>query len=133
MTAVQEGIAWWGWLLIWTGLVLALVAMLALFAWRLFRKFLALLDDLADLTDQVGILDSGEHSSRLPKTSLAVLADAKDVREREAARKRHRAERRQDRHDARMARAHAIAGLDPDAKSALVSAARARWSNRAPR
>ena len=46
--------SWWAWLLIWTGLVLALLAVLALGAWWLFRKSMAVLDDVADLAGKSG-------------------------------------------------------------------------------
>jgi hypothetical protein len=50
-------IAWWGWVLIWAGLVVALLAMVALFAWRLFRRFLGVLDDFFVLTEKTAVLD----------------------------------------------------------------------------
>ena len=103
-------IAWWGWLLIWTGLVLALLAMLALLAWWLFRKAMRLLDDVADLADTTAILDVEE--AALPPRAIAVLTDMKDIRAREDARRTHRSERRTARHDRRIDRARRITKLD---------------------
>ena len=99
-------IQWWGWIVIWGGLVLALLAMLALFAWWLFRKGLRLLDDVADLADAGAVLEFED--AEMPKQAIAVLADARDIRSREEARKAHRANRRRLRHERRMARARRI-------------------------
>ena len=110
MTAVPLGIQWWGWLLIWTGLVLALLVMVALFAWWLFRKAMRLLDDAAELADTAAILEVDD--PELPRPVIAVLADLRDIRAREEARKSHRARRRSERHARRMARARRITTLD---------------------
>ena len=53
-------IPWWGWIAIWGGLALALVGMLALFAWWLFRKGMVVLDDLDDLADITAKLDDAD-------------------------------------------------------------------------
>lgn len=103
-------IAWWGWLLIWAGLVLGLVATLALFAWWLFRKAMSLLDDAGMLATKVEILEVGD--SELPQQTRAVLADLRDVRAREAARRARRSRRRSDRHRRRMQRARRITSAD---------------------
>ncbi len=102
---------WWGWVLIWLVLVLALVAMLALFAWRLFRKSLGLLDDLSDLTDQVTVLGDAEHEPRLPPITLAVLSEVQDIRAREEARVARRHLRRDERRERRMSRAFVIGSV----------------------
>ena len=112
MTAMPEGIAWWGWLLIWLALGLGSIAMLTLFAWRLFRAGLGLLDDLADLTDKLDILDDAEHTHDRSATNLAVLADPRDVRAREASRVAARRQRRGARQEQRMARAVEIGSVD---------------------
>ncbi len=122
---------WWSWILIWGGLTLALIAMVALIAWWLFRKFMTLLDDLGELADRSAALDPAD-AERAP-LPIAVLAEPRDIQEREAKRKHHRTESRRARHAARIDRARAITRLDPTAKAALVSAARERWSDRTPR
>lgn len=109
---MPEGIAWWGWLLIWLALGLGSIAMLTLFAWRLFRAGLGLLDDLADLTDKLDILDDAEHTHDPSATNLAVLADPGDVRAREASRVAARRQRRGARQEQRMARAVEIGSVD---------------------
>ncbi|MCU1439466.1 MAG: hypothetical protein JWP85_463 [Rhodoglobus sp.] len=110
MTAVTVAIAWWGWLLIWTGLGLALVAMLALFAWWLFRKSLRLLDDLSALAETTAILEVDDPV--LPRQQLAVLAELRDIRSREDARRARRSNRRRQRHDRRMTRARRITSAE---------------------
>ena len=103
-------LAWWAWLLIWTGLVLALLAVLALGAWWLFRKSMTVLDDLADLAETTEIL--GVDEAELPAPAIAVLADLRDIRAREDARRAHRSRRRNNRHRRRLARARAITSVD---------------------
>lgn len=103
-------IAWWSWILIWTGLVLGMLVMLALFAWWLFRKSLVALDDLSDLADKTSILDVDD--ARVPPAQRAVLLSLREVLAREDARKRHRVARKADRRDRRMARARRITSVD---------------------
>jgi hypothetical protein len=110
VTAVTAQIAWWGWLLIWAGLVLALLVMLGLFAWWLFRKSLRLLDDVSALADTTAILEVDDPV--LPKQQLAVLAELRDIRTREDARRAHSADRRRTRHDRRMTRARRITSAE---------------------
>ncbi len=109
---MTEPIAWWVWALIWTGLGFALVVMLALFAWWLFRKFMRLLDDASTLAARSELLEFDD--VELPKPAIAVLASARDIRDREEARKAHRFERRRLRHERRMARARRITKADPN-------------------
>lgn len=106
-------IPWWAWLLIWSGLVLALLVMLAISAWWLFRKGIGVLDAVGELAEAVEVLEADDPV--LPRQQLAVLAGARDIRRREQSRRFHRAERRRLRHDRRMARAHRITTLDASA------------------
>lgn len=103
-------IEWWGWLLIWAGLVVGLLGLLAGFAWWLFRKFLRLLDDLADLAERSALLDVAE--PELVRPQLAVLAEVSAVRAREDARRFHRGERRRVRRASRLDRARRITRAD---------------------
>ena len=109
---MPEGIAWWGWLLIWLALGLGSLAMFTLFARRLLRAGLGLVDDLADLTDKLDILSDAEHTHDPPATHLAVLADPLDVRAREAGRVAARRKRRGARQERRMARAVEIGSVE---------------------
>ena len=103
-------IAWWGWLIIWVLLVLALVGVLALSAWRLFRKAMTLLDEVSRLAEKLELLDVElpEHVRPAP----SVLATAADIRSREDARRTHRLQRRIARHERRIARATRVASVD---------------------
>ena len=108
-------IPWWGWLLIWSGLVMGLIAVLTLFAWRLLRTFLGLLDEAENLSDRAEILfpdDAGTDPVAMPPTALAVLATAEDVTMRENARLAHRRSRREEIHERRMSRALRVGSVD---------------------
>jgi hypothetical protein len=116
-------ISWWVWPIIWAGLGLALLAMLGLSAWWLFRKFVVLTGDLADLAETLVLLEPDD--AELARPRLAVLADIRDIRAREEARRFHRSTRRRERHDGRIARARRITGVD-----ALTQQWPAGWTSR---
>jgi len=103
-------VPWWAWTLIWTGLALALLVMLGLFAWWLFRKFIVLMDDVATLADKSSILEGGDPTLAHPQ--LAVLTSVRDLRDRENSRRAHRADRRRLRWEARLARGRRITAVD---------------------
>lgn len=104
-------IAWWVWVLVWAGLVLALLGMLVAFAWWLFRKSLVLLDDVGQLADRASILDIDDPT--LVRPTPAVLLPLSAVQRREDERLQHRAERRAERRQARLDRARRITRADP--------------------
>ena len=108
-------IAWWGWVLIWTGLVLALLGMLAFFAWRLFRSSMSVLDDVVVLTEKTAILDAVAQADD-PRPLNAVLEDHEVVRSRTRARMQRRADRRHSRRQARIQRAKMITTARIDLK-----------------
>lgn len=81
-------IAWWGWILIWTGLVLGLLIMLALVLWWLIRKGLVLLEELGRLADTLSVLDVQEVSPSRPP--IAVLEPLATVERRRADQKDRR-------------------------------------------
>jgi hypothetical protein len=103
-------IAWWGWLLIWAGLVLGLAVMLGAFAWWLFRKALVVLEDLGGLASRTELLAVDDHEHVRPP--IAVLAGAEAVRAREDARRAHRDEVRRASRERRKQRALRITRLD---------------------
>lgn len=111
--AIAPAIPWWGWALIWTGLVVALLAMLVLLGWRIFRKGIRLVEQLDGLAALADTLDAEE--AELPRQPIAVLAQAADVSRREDERRAHRLARKTARHDERMARAERIARVDVSA------------------
>ncbi len=124
-------VPWWVWAVIWVGLVLALLVMLGSFAWLLFRKAMTVMGALAELADR-GALDVPESEHVRP--AIAVLAAARDIRDREEARKRHRLDRRETRLNLRLERARSITALDNAAKTSVVEHARERFDHtRAPR
>ena len=104
-------IAWWGWVLLWAGLILVLIGMLVGCAWWLFRKSLVLLDDLGQLAERAGGLEIDEPT--LVRPIPAVLTPLSAVQRREDERLRHRAERRAERRQARLDRARRITQADP--------------------
>lgn len=106
-------IAWWGWLLIWAGLVLGMLVMFALFAWWLFRKSLVALDDLSTLAEKTSILEVDDE--RIPPAQRSVLLSMREVLAREDARKKHRMARKVARHERRLARAKRISSVDASA------------------
>lgn len=109
MTGASE-IPWWGWLTIWSVLVLGLLVMLGVFAWVLFRKGLGVLDAVSQLAESAAVLDVEEQALTAPQR--AILADLRDIRARENARRFRRAERRRLRWERRLARARRITTLD---------------------
>lgn len=117
---------WWVWAVIWVGLVLALLVMLGSFAWLLFRKAMRVMDALAELADRGSAFDVAESEHVRP--AIAVLAAARDIRNREEARKRHRLDRRESRRNARLERARAITVLDRAATSTVVERAREHFA-----
>jgi hypothetical protein len=108
-------IAWWGWLLIWTGLVLLLLATLAFFVWRLVKRFFVLLDDADTLLQKTSMLDDAVAiDDRRPLN--AVLEESAAVRARFAARMERRSNRRHARRKARIERAKMITTADIEMK-----------------
>lgn len=103
-------IAWWGWLLIWTALVLAMLVVLGLFARWLFRKFLTLMNDVSELAAKSALLEV--EVSELARPEIAVLADPRDIRRRESARLAHRAALRRERDERRITRARVITNTE---------------------
>ena len=108
-------IAWWGWLLIWTGLVLALLAVVALLGWRLVKRFLALLDDFFALTEKMAILD-GVTADAEARPMNAILRDGDEVRATSGARFARRADRKHARRQARIQRGKMLTTATIDLK-----------------
>ncbi|MBH0115420.1 hypothetical protein I6E52_00990 [Salinibacterium sp. NG253] len=106
-------IAWWGWVLIWVGLVLILIVMLGVIAWVLFRKSMVLMKDLSDVVDKTSMLDV--EAAELTKPQIAILTEMAEIRDRHEAQKRHRAELKLARHERRIARGKTITTRDASA------------------
>jgi hypothetical protein len=104
-------IAWWGWLLIWTGLVLALLGLVAFFAWRHIRRFFALLEDFFALTGKLAVLDTTTSGPEARATN-AVLEQSEVVRREFGARMDRRRSMKEARRQARVQRAKMITTAD---------------------
>lgn len=103
-------IEWWGWLLIWVGLVLALLVVLALLAYKLFRKAIALMHELSAVVDKTAALDVD--APELSKPQIAVLAEMSEIRAQHEAQRRRRAALKLARHERRIERAKRITKRD---------------------
>lgn len=98
---------WWSWLLIWSGLVLILLAVLSWFAVALYRKSLGTLRALESFSDQVSAVDLDLPPDSVPFTP-AVFADSAVLSHNVEQRRGDRAHRRQLRRDARILRGKLI-------------------------
>ncbi|UAJ77836.1 hypothetical protein IT072_11015 [Leifsonia sp. ZF2019] len=104
---------WWSWLLIWTGLVLGLIGMLAYFAWSLFRKVVAAAKEAGALIEKAEVLQVRADELKEEAFHSAVFADAAELR---AGREQSRADKefaRQARRDARVRRGKLLVKADP--------------------
>lgn len=70
---------WWTWVLIWSGLSIGLLAMLALFAVVLFRKLMTLVDALGDLGDRVSADTNNVDTNNVDTNTNGMLPSARDV------------------------------------------------------
>jgi hypothetical protein len=95
---------WWSWLLIWTGLVLGLVGMLAWFGWMLVRKLMTAADALGELGDQIAGLDLDGVAPKTVRFRPAVFKSQDDLFAAWEIRRSLRATHRQSRRDALTAR-----------------------------
>jgi hypothetical protein len=108
-------IAWWGWLLIWAGLVIALLAVVALLGWRLVRRFFTLLDDVVAVSDKLAILEGGAADDEARPLN-AILREGDEVRASTRARMARRAERKHARRQARIQRGKMLTTATIDLK-----------------
>ena len=108
-------IAWWGWVLIWLGLVLGLLAVVALLGWRLVKRFLGLMDDFVSLAERAAILD-GVAADPEKRPLNAVLREHAEVRATTAARMSRRADRKHARRQARIQRGKMLTTATIDLK-----------------
>jgi hypothetical protein len=103
---------WWSWLIIWVVLVLALLAMFAAMAYRLFRKGVAVLTELERLGEKTEILQRVDEAVEERHAQLAILAGAAEMRRRRELVRAAALDRKAARHDARIARAKALTRVD---------------------
>ncbi|RRJ87168.1 hypothetical protein EG850_04920 [Gulosibacter macacae] len=106
---------WWSWVLIWTGLVVLLLAVLVLGAIWLYRKAMAAsaeFDRLEQVQAEFASLAEQRVTPYQPR-KIALLRDLDDVQRERDARAERRDERRELRREAKLARAHALTHADP--------------------
>ena len=97
---------------LWILLVVALVAMLAIFAVVLFRKFLRVLGAFSDLVGQTAVLDGVHRAEEEQRPMPAVLAGGAAASTGWRAATRRRSQRRSVRRGARLARAKLLVRTD---------------------
>ncbi|MEC5149703.1 hypothetical protein [Cryobacterium sp. GrIS_2_6] len=95
---------WWSWVLIWTGLVLVLLGMLAWFAVTLFRKLMALADAVGALGDLVSELDTDPAEETRPPRRPAIFENVNELALTVDLQRTARERSRQERRDRRIAR-----------------------------
>jgi hypothetical protein len=104
-------IPWWGWLALWSSLVIVLLIVLVLAGWLLFRKFVRVLDDFEHLAEQTLILDDA--TSTVPvRAPVSILEPFSAVRQRRGSRVYHAEMRRTEKRRARLVRARSIIAVD---------------------
>lgn len=107
---------WWSWIVIWTCLVLALIAVLVVSGWRLFRKAVAVFDELGALGGKMELLDAAITEFDEKQAEFALLQRYSDV---QAQRRRVRDEslaRREARRAARLDRGRALTHFDANSR-----------------
>jgi hypothetical protein len=104
-------IAWWGWVLIWFGLGLALISVITYCGWILFKKFMTLQRDLFAVADTVAVLD-GVEAAAVHRPPNAILEEPAIVTAAYRERARRRRARKATRRLARMERAKLISSVD---------------------
>jgi hypothetical protein len=102
---------WWSWVLIWGGLSLFLVAMLAAFALLLFRKVIVVFAALEALAALAGLLRGADDLITEQSQKLSIL-DREAIRRRRDQVREQAVARSQDRHDRRISRAKALIAVD---------------------
>ncbi len=106
----------WSWVVIWTCLVLALLAVLVVSAWRLFHRAVAVLRELGALAEKAAMLDGARAQREEERTELAILGKRADLRARWRLARDASTRRRNARHAARLDRAHALTRFDPNSR-----------------
>ena len=101
---------------VWVGLVLALVVMLVLFAIALFRKLLAVVQAFSDLVGTTARLDGVHRAEPEARPEPAVLAGRAAASSRWSVVSQRRRDRRDQRHEARLARGRALVRADVAAR-----------------
>jgi hypothetical protein len=104
---------WWSWLLIWTGLVLGLLGMLAFFGWWLFRKVMAAAKEASALIEKADVLQIRADQLADEAFHPAVFADASVLAAERQQAAAEKAFAKQARRDARVRRGKLLVKADP--------------------
>lgn len=107
---------WWSWLIIWVCLVLALVAVLAASAWRLFHKAMAVFTGLGVLAEKAELLEAVSTAAGEQREVSAILLKFSDVHERRRAVRAASEARRASRHRVRLDRARSLTRFDANSR-----------------
>lgn len=107
---------WWSWLIIWTCLVLALLAVLVVSAWRLFRKAVSVFDELGALAEKSELLDAAVTEFDDQRAELAILQKLSNVQARRRQVREAAMARREARHGTRLARGRALTRFDANSR-----------------
>lgn len=103
---------WWAWLLIWAGLVIAMLVMVALLGYRLFTKAMTAFRALGKLTETLERLDAAEEQLDEKRFVPSVIRDRDEVEEEWERRRGLRDEARERRAAARLARGRLLVSAD---------------------
>ena len=103
---------WWSWVLIWTVLVLALLAMLAFLGWRLFKKAMTAFTALGELAGKLELLDAAAGDVAPDGFRPWILRDREEIRAAHRALSDLGADKRHARRDARLARGKLLVTAD---------------------
>lgn len=106
---------WWSWVLIWTGLVLVLLVVLALCGLSLFRKAKLLFGEVEHLQQLLDSLapEADARVAPIPDPESAILRGAAAVERERREIRDDIDERKLARNEARLARARALITADP--------------------
>ena len=115
-----QSMPWWSWILIWSGLALALLVMLGCFGVVLFRKLVRVMNALGELSEQLSVLDQLADRQEDENIPIAVLADPGPLSEAVRVSREKRAERRQARRDSRVTRGKLLVKADAQQFSHLT-------------
>ena len=107
---------WWSGLIIWTCLVLALIVVLVVSAWRLFRKAISVFDELGTLAEKTELLDAAMTEFDEQQTELAILQKLPDVRARRGRARDAATTRREGHRSRRLERGSALIRFDANSR-----------------
>ena len=103
---------WWSWILIWFGLFLLLVSVMALCGWRLFQKLMVTLRELEKLAAVAEVLQRVVDDAPEEPFRSAISQDFAAVHARRETQRENRAERVESRRNNRVNRGKLLTRAD---------------------